>query len=39
MQQKGTQFTPTVLSLLLLVTLEYAGFIAFRRYFRHAHGG
>lgn len=32
-------FTPTVLSLLLLVTAEYAGFIMFRRYFRHAHGG
>jgi hypothetical protein len=36
---KAGAFTPTTLSLLILVTAEYAAFIIARRYFRHAHGG
>lgn len=35
----GGSFHPTVVSLLLLISAQYAAFIFLRRYFRHAHGG
>lgn len=37
---RGTsEFHPTVVSLMILVAVEYAGFVFMRHYFRHAHGG
>jgi hypothetical protein len=35
----GKGFQPTVASLMVLVVAEYAAYLGFRYYFRHAHGG